>query len=372
MRFCFLFLKCSFVGFIVILIWVIISTLSKKWNQNNPWKDDTGSEKTLEKMFFLEKPPSEHHRKKCRSRLECARIWCDHFWDDIHLREIDPDMEDDHEKESFILYCQIFLEGFSMFIDITYTHEEDDRVHEKCPEPDRARMDPHTIESDRESIETECDEKHPSTRVGIESLDRIRETNMRLVYRKRVCSCKCEYDTEEPIDIHPFTEEEDTRENRRKRYKTFHWGNERYIPERQWLEVKILSEIVEESSSSNNPDKRWERNMTRYPLSDEKRNRDDDDRKRTNPCHHTCIERLEGLLRGNILESIQEWEDEESVEIDQGKWKMKNEEWKVKSFVYCYSERSGGIAFSFTYEKISTQSLKVILKVIPTGWQKLF
>ena len=46
--------------------------------------------------------------------------------------------------------------------------------------------------------------------------------------------------------------------------------------------------------------------MTRYPLSDEERNRDDDDRERTNPRHHSCIEGLERLLGGNILESVQE------------------------------------------------------------------
>lgn len=46
--------------------------------------------------------------------------------------------------------------------------------------------------------------------------------------------------------------------------------------------------------------------MTRHPLPDEKRKSDDDDRKRTYPRHHSCIEGLQRLLDGNILEGIQE------------------------------------------------------------------
>lgn len=59
--------------------------------------------------------------------------------------------------------------------------------------------------------------------------------------------------------------------------------------------------------------------MIRYPFSDKERKCNDYDREGTNPHHHTCIDRLERLLGRDILESIQEWEDEESVEVDQEK-----------------------------------------------------
>ena len=367
MRFCFFFLKCSFVGFIVIEIREILSILSKKWNQNNPWKDDARSDESLEEVFFLEKPPSEHHRKKCRSRLECARVWCDHFWDDIHLREVDPDMEDDKKCQCLILSLHILSEGFSMNINISDAHEKDDRVHQKSPEPDRTRMDPHPIESHCEPIEKHCDQKHPRSRIRDERSDRLDEGSMPLLYSEEICPPDREKDTEESPEIHSLTEEKDTWKYGRNRDESLHRSDERYISEGEWLEVEILSEIIKKSSPSNNPDKWWKLDMTRYPLSDKKRKSHDDNRERTYPRHHSCIEGLEGLLRRNILKGIEKWENKESVEIDQEE--VKNEELRVLFFVIPSAAEES--LFLLLMRKYKPNRLG-LLKVIPTGWQKLF
>lgn len=114
-------------------------------------------------------------------------------------------MENDHEYERLILCFQVFLECFTMLIEIADTHDEDDRIHQKTPEPDRARMDPHTIESDCESIETYRDEKHPRSRIGDECPNRLYEGRMSLLYREEICPSDRENDTEKSpnIDILP-------------------------------------------------------------------------------------------------------------------------------------------------------------------------
>ena len=74
-------------------------------------------------------------------------------------------MEHDQDDKCLVLLLYIFSEGFSIFIDISRAHDEYYRIHEKCPEPDRARMDTHPIECHGESIETERDKEHTRTRI---------------------------------------------------------------------------------------------------------------------------------------------------------------------------------------------------------------
>ena len=204
-----------------------------------------------------------------------------------------------------------------MYIEISETHEKDDKIHEKCPEPDRTRMYPHPIESDSEPIETDGDEKHPRSRIRDERSDRLYEGRMSFFHREEIRPSDREHDTEESPEIHSLTEEKYARKYRCNGDESLHRGDKWYISEGEGLEIEILSEIVKKSSPGNNPDKRWELDMARYSFSDEERNRDNDDRERTNPRHHSCIEGLQRLFGRNILESIQEWEDKECVEINQ-------------------------------------------------------
>lgn len=92
-----------------------------------------------------------------------------------------------------------------MLIQIADTHDEDDSIHEKCPEPDRARMDPHTIESDCESIETYRDEKHPRTRICDKCSNRLDESRMSLFHRQEIRPSDREYYPEKSpnIDVLP-------------------------------------------------------------------------------------------------------------------------------------------------------------------------
>ena len=203
----------------------------------------------------MEKPPSKHHRKKCRSRLERTRIGCDHFGDDIHLREIDPDMEDDKEDKGPVLSLHILPKRLPMGIDISSAHKENDHIHQKCPEPDRTRMDAHTIEGDRESIETDSNEEHPRSRIGDEGSDRLDEGRVSLFYGEEICPSDRESYTEKSPEIHRLTEEKHTRKYRRNRDESLHRSDQRYISEREGLEVEILSEIIKKSSPSNYTDK---------------------------------------------------------------------------------------------------------------------
>jgi hypothetical protein len=273
-------------------------------------------------MFFLKKPSSEHHRKKCRSRLKGTRIWSDHFGYDIHLREVDPDMEYEHEGKSSILRLDILPEGFSMLMDIPDTHGKHDRIHEKCPEPDGTRGYPHTVKSHCKAIKTESDEKHPSTRISIECLDRIRKSDMRFLYREIIRPSECEEYPEKTVNIYPFVEEKDTRKNRRERDESLHRSDERNISECEWLKVKVLSEIIKQSSEEYDPKKR-RLDMIWNPFSYEHWTSNQEEDKRCYPRHHSCIEWFEWLLRRNILKGIEEGEDEEGVEVDQGR-----KEWK--------------------------------------------
>lgn len=119
-------------------------------------------------------------------------------------------MEDDKKCQCLILSLHILSEGFSMNINISDAHEKDDRVHQKSPEPDRTRMDPHPIESHCEPIEKHCDQKHPRSRIRDERSDRLDEGSMPLLYSEEICPPDREKDTEESPEIHSLTEEKDT------------------------------------------------------------------------------------------------------------------------------------------------------------------
>ena len=116
-------------------------------------------------------------------------------------------------------------------------------------------MDPHTIESDRESIETYRDEKHPRTRISDERSDRLDEGRMPFLYCEEIRSPDHENNTEKSPKIHRLMEKKHTRKHGRNRDQSLHRSDERYISEGEGLEVEILSEVVEEPTSSNNPDK---------------------------------------------------------------------------------------------------------------------
>jgi hypothetical protein len=122
-------------------------------------------------------------------------------------------MEDDEESECLILSLQILSECLTMIDDISYTHDEDDHIHQKCPEPDRTRMYPHPVKCHGESIEHDRDQEHPSSGISVEGSYRFEWMDVRLLYSKHICPSKGEHDTKESIDIHPFSEEEDTGED---------------------------------------------------------------------------------------------------------------------------------------------------------------
>ena len=131
-------------------------------------------------------------------------------------------MEDDEKYECPVLSSDIFLQGFTMMDDIPYTHDEDDRVHQKSPEPDRTRMNPHPIECDRESIETYGNEKHPRSRIGDDCSDRLDEGSMLLLYSEEIRPPDREKDTEESPEIHRLTEEKYTRKYGRNGDESLH------------------------------------------------------------------------------------------------------------------------------------------------------
>ena len=127
---------------------------------------------------------------------------------------------------------------------------------------------------------------------------------------------QCESYTESAPDIDTLPEEEDTREDRRDSNQSLEWCNERDISECERLEIEVFAKIIKNPSSCDDPEKSWFY-MVRDSLMDEEWKCDNDEREWTDTCHHTCIERLQRLLRRNILEGIEEWEDEEGVEVDQ-------------------------------------------------------
>lgn len=221
------------------------------------------------------------------------------------------------DDESLILCFDIFPKGLPMFIDISWTHEEYDTIHEKCPEPDRARMYPHPIECHREPIETYSNKKHSRTRIGHQCSQWLYESRMPLLDRKKIRTTDREKYTEKTPNIDVLSQEYHTRKHGRYRDKSLHRRDQWYLTKWERLEVEIFPEIIEKSTASNNPDKVCILNMTRYPFANKKWKGHDDKGKRTYPRQYSCIKGLEWLLRRNILEGIQEREDEKGVEVDQ-------------------------------------------------------
>ena len=193
-----------------------------------------------------------------------------------------------------------------MSIDISRAHDEYYRIHEKCPEPDRARMDPHPIECHGESKETERYEKHSRTRSSKKCSNRRDECHMWLLDYEWIGTDQCESDTESTPDIDTLTKKEDTREYGSDGNESLQWSNERNISECERLEIEVLAKIIKYSSSSNYPEKS-RIDMIRDSLMDEEWECDDHKCQWANPCHHSGIERLQRLLRRNILEGIEEW-----------------------------------------------------------------
>ena len=164
-------------------------------------------------------------------------------------------MEKKNKGKNFPIFPHVSEKGFPFAIHIWNTHDEHDGIHRESPEPDITSLYSHTIERDSETIEEYGNQIYLRSWISPECLNRSKYMSMRFLNCEKIGTEEDKKNPYSPGPSNTFSKKKKTRKHDGNRHKSLHRSNERNISEGKCREIEKFPKIIENPSSSNDPEK---------------------------------------------------------------------------------------------------------------------